>query len=140
MDLRAVWPRRCGVRKVLAAVAVVTIAVLAAARAAGGDRGAIRVSVPGRLSIRVPAGWHVLRGWLSDVIDPAPRVAAASFPARLSRHTCECGLPNVVDFPRDGAFVFVGECLHPSHRGSPVRQTVPPASVSRPTRECAKTS
>jgi hypothetical protein len=104
------------VRKVLAAVAVVTIAILVAAGAAGGDRGAIRVSVPGRLSIRVPAGWHVLRGWLNDVTDPAPRVAVASFPARLSRHTCECGLPNVVNFPRDGAFVFVWEYLHPSHR------------------------
>jgi hypothetical protein len=40
----------------------------------------------------------------------------ASFPARLTRHTCECGLPNVVHFPRGGAFVFVWEYLHPSRR------------------------
>jgi hypothetical protein len=80
----------------------------------GGDRVAARVNGPGRLSIRVPGGWHVLRGWLSDVIDPAPRLAVASFAARLSRHTCECGFPNVVDFPRGGAFVFVWEYLHPS--------------------------
>jgi hypothetical protein len=91
------------------ALAVIVIAVLAAAGAAGGDRTASRVSLPGRLIVRVPAGWHVLRGWLSDVTDPAPRLAMASFPARLSRHICECGFPNVVEFPRNGAFIFVWE-------------------------------
>jgi hypothetical protein len=105
-----------GVRKVLVALGVLAIGVLAAAGAAGGDRTATRVNLPGRLSIRVPVGWRVLRGWLSDVIDPAPRLAVASFAARLSRHTCECGFPNVVNFPRDGAFVFVWEYLHPSRR------------------------
>lgn len=85
-------------------------------RPAGGDRPAKRVSVPGQLSVRVPAGWHVRHGWLSDVVDPAPRLAVASFPARLSRHTCECGFPNVVNFPPNGAFVFVWEYLHPSRR------------------------
>ena len=95
---------------------VATVA-LVATRAAGGERSATRVTVAGRVSIGVPAGWHVLRGWLSDVTDPAPRLAVASFPAKLSRHTCECGFPNVVDFPRDGAFVFVWEYLHPSRRG-----------------------
>jgi quercetin dioxygenase-like cupin family protein len=30
---------------------------------------ATRVDVPSRLNVRVPAGWHVLRGWPSDVID-----------------------------------------------------------------------
>lgn len=99
------------------AVAAVAIAVLVAAGAAGGDRSAKRVGSPGRLSVRVPTGWYVLHGWLSDVTDPAPRLAVASFPARLSRRTCSCGFPNVVDFPRDGAFVFVWEYLHPSRRG-----------------------
>lgn len=75
------------------------------------------MSVPAHLSIRVPADWHVLRGWLSDVVDPAPRLAVASFPARLSRHTCECGFPNVLNFPRDGAFTFVWEYPAPSARG-----------------------
>jgi hypothetical protein len=117
MDLRVGRVRTAGVRKVLAALAVVAIGVLAAAGAAGGGGFARRVSVPGRVSVRVPASWHVLRGWLSEVIDPAPRLAAASFPARLSRHTCECGFPNVVNFPRDGAFVFVWEYLRPSRRG-----------------------
>jgi hypothetical protein len=78
------------------------------------------------VSVRVPVRWHVLRGWLSDVADPAPRLAVASFPARLSRRTCACGFPNVVNFPRDGAFVFVWEYLHPTRRelvGIPSRPT-----------------
>jgi hypothetical protein len=116
MDLRVVGARIASVSKVLMVLAVVAVAVLAAAGAAGGDRSARRVSVQGRLSLRVPAGWHVLRGWLSDVTDPAPRLAAGSFPATLSRHTCECGFPNVIDFPRGGAFIFVWEYLHPSRR------------------------
>ena len=103
-------------RRLARALVLFAIVVLAATSAAGGSRGAGSVHAPGRLSIRVPAGWHLLHGWLSDVSNPAPRVAAASFPVRLSRHTCECGSPNVVDFPRNGAFVFVWEYLHPSRR------------------------
>jgi hypothetical protein len=114
MDSVTARPRKPGMRKVLVALSAVAIAALAAAEVAGGDRTASRVSVPARLSVSVPAGWHVLRGWLSDVTDPAPRLAVGSFPARLSRHTCECGFPNVIDFPRDGAFVFVWEYLHPA--------------------------
>jgi hypothetical protein len=73
----------------------------------------------------LPAGWHVLRAWLSDVVDPAPRLAVASFPGGLSRHTCSCGFPNVVAFPRDGAFIFVWEYLHPHAAGSPVWRAAP---------------
>jgi hypothetical protein len=115
-DLRVVWARTRGVDKALVVFAVIAVVVLTAAGAAG-DRPDVGTSVPGRLSVRVPVGWHVLRGWLSDVTEPAPRLAVASFPARLSHHTCECGFPNVVNFPRDGAFVFVWEYLHPSRRG-----------------------
>ncbi len=100
-------------RKILVALAVIAIVALAAAGTAGGDRAA-RVSFPAGISVTVPAGWHVLHGWLSDVVDPAPRLAMGSFPARLSRHTCECGFPNVVDFPRAGAFIFVWEYLNPN--------------------------
>jgi hypothetical protein len=107
------------------ALSVVTVVVLGGAAAAGGDRAA---SVPNRLSVRVPSGWHVLHGWLSDVIDPAPRLAAASFPARLSRHTCSCGFPNVVNFPHGGAFIFVWEYLRSFSRRALAR--VP----GRPTR------
>lgn len=101
-------------RRLVPALAALLIAGLAPAATAGGER---TVPAPERLGVRVPAGWHALRGWLSDVTDPAPRLALASFPARLSRHTCECGFPNVVNFPRDGAFVFVWEWRHASRRG-----------------------
>lgn len=97
-------------RKVLVALVSVGLAALVVAGRAGGDRTASRLAYGG-LSVRVPRGWHVLRGWLSDVIDPAPRSAMASFPVRLSRHTCACGFPNVIAFPRAGAFVFVWEYL-----------------------------
>jgi hypothetical protein len=105
-----------GMRKLPVALLAVSIAILLAATAAGGHARARPVGVPGRLAVRVPEGWHVIHGWLSDVVDPAPRLAVASFPARLSRHTCACGFPNVIHFPRDGAFVFVWEYLHPSTR------------------------
>jgi hypothetical protein len=95
---------------------VVAAAVLALSGAAGGGLIARRVHVPGRISVRVPVGWHVLHGWLSPVVDPAPMLSFASYRARLSRRACECGFPNVVDFPRDGAFVFVWEYLFPSRR------------------------
>jgi hypothetical protein len=129
MDLPVRRARTVGVRKFLVALVVLVIAALAAAGVAGGDRTARRVSVPGRLSVVVPPGWHVLRGWLSDVSDPAPRLAMASFPAKLSRHSCECGFPNVLNFPRGGAFIFVWEYLH-FPRGNLARVPVRPARFS----------
>ena len=64
---------RCA--KTLVALAIVATVVVAAAGAAGGDRTATRVTVPGRLSVRGPVGWHLLRGRLSDVIAAVPRLA-----------------------------------------------------------------
>jgi hypothetical protein len=103
-------------RKIVGALMLMAVTGAAVAAPAGGAGGSARVNVPSGLSIRVPAGWHVLHGWLSDVIDPAPRLAVASFPAKLSRHTCECGSPNVVSFPRRGAFVFIWEYLQATAR------------------------
>ena len=127
--------------RLLIALAVLTVAVLAGAGAAGGDRTTRRVSVTPRLSIRVPPGWHVLHGWLSDVTDPAPRLAVASFSATLSRQACSCGFPNVVDFPRDGAFIFVWEYLRSLSPGAlgrvPARPTrFPPVGGGRVYRTC----
>lgn len=84
--------------------------------AAGSDRDGGLVRVPGKVITLVPPGWYLVHGWLSDVTNPAPRLAVASFPVRLSRQTCECGSPNVIHFPRNGAFVFVWEYLDPSPR------------------------
>ena len=65
--------------------------------------------VAGGISLRVPSGWHLVRGWLSDVVIPIPRLAVASFDVRLSRHSCSCGMPNVRNFPPAGGFLFVWE-------------------------------
>ena len=115
-DLPMCRARITGMRRVVVASVVVAAAVLVLSGTAGGRLTTGRVHVPGRLSVRVPAGWQVLHGWLSSVVDPAPRLAFASFPAKLSRRSCECGFPNVVGFPRDGAFLFVWEYLDPSRR------------------------
>lgn len=107
--------RIAGMRKFALVLVVVGASLLAAASAAGVDPGSRRTAVGGGVSIRVPARWHLIGGWLSDVSYPVPRLAVASFPATLSRHTCECGSPNVVDFPRAGAFLFVWEYPHYPH-------------------------
>ena len=103
-------------RKMLVSLVLIGIMSGAATGVAGPNRAARGVTVAGGLTVHLSVGWHVLRGWLSDVTDPSPRLAVASFAVRLSRRTCACGFPNVVSFPRDGAFVFVWEYLHPSHR------------------------
>lgn len=72
--------------------------------------------IDGAMSVAVPPGWHMIRGWLTDVISPIPRLALASFPARLSRRTCTCGFPNVRQWPADGAFLFLWEYPAPSRR------------------------
>lgn len=130
-DLPATLERRARMRKPIATLmtfVLIGIAGLAAAATAGGDRSAQPASRADRLSLRVPPRWHVLHGWLSDVIDPAPRLAVASFPASLSRHTCSCGSPNIVSFPRDGAFIFVWEYVRPFARRALARVPRRPTS------------
>lgn len=61
------------------------------------------------LSVRVPVGWHLIGRRLTDVVEPAQRLAVATFDVRLASHPCECGEPNVRNFPRTGAFVFIWE-------------------------------
>jgi hypothetical protein len=87
------------------ALALAVTAALTAPAGAGNQR----VSVAGGVSVRLPAGWHLVRGRLSEVVDPIPRLAAATFAVHLSAHECECGFPNVRHFPRAGAFLFVWE-------------------------------
>ena len=106
----------------------VSIFAVVGASADSADRRSARATLPGKVSISVPAGWHVLHGWLSDVIDPAARLAVASFPASLSRHTCSCGFPNIVSFPRDGAFIFVWEYVRPFARRALARVPRRPTS------------
>jgi hypothetical protein len=98
-------------RKVRIGLLMAVSMMVAATYPGRSDPGAARATVSGGVSVVVPAGWHVVRGWLSYVVDPAPRLAVASFPVRSSRHTCECGAPNVEHFPRSGVFVFMWERL-----------------------------
>jgi hypothetical protein len=84
---------------------VALVSLLAAAALAPGAR----VDAGGGVSVRVPPGLHLIRRPLTDVTDPAQRLAVASFDVRLRAESCECGTPNVRNFPSDGAFVFAWE-------------------------------
>jgi hypothetical protein len=94
------------VRKLLLvpALALAATAALAAPAGAGNQRAARRSGV----NVVLPAGWHVVRGQISEVTDPLPR-AVATFHVRLARHSCECGMPDVAHFPRAGALLVVWE-------------------------------
>lgn len=52
---------------------------------------------------------------------PTPGGADAGITVRMPSHACECGTPNIRDFPRAGAFVFVWEYPAPSSRDRPRR-------------------
>jgi hypothetical protein len=113
---------------VFAAVGVATTAATAT------DRGRNRYAAIERVSVGVPAGWHRLHGWLSEVSYPIPALAVGSFPVHLSRHSCACGTPNVERFPRTGAFLFVWEWSHETRRQlarnpTSVPNTIPPAGA-----------
>ena len=95
-------------------VLVPALAVTAAVTASAGA-GTERTSLGGRLSVVLPHGWHVVRGRVSEVVDPVPR-ALATFHVRFARHACECGMPNLANLPRDGAFVFTWEYTRISRR------------------------
>ncbi len=101
----------------LAVTLLVAIGLIAAtASASSRERHRLGRSSHHGLSVDVPPGWHPVRGWLSDVVAPVPALAIGSFPARLSRRTCECGMPNITNLPRGGAFLFVWEYPNLSKR------------------------
>ena len=64
----------------------------------------------------LPAGWHLTRGKGTPLIDPVPRLSAATFRVRFSRQYCVCDTPHVTGFPRDGAYLFVMEYPAVAHR------------------------
>jgi hypothetical protein len=64
----------------------------------------------------------VIRRSLTDVSDPAQRLAVASFPVRLASHPCACGKPDIRRFPRAGAFLFVWEYTRPAGMGGVSRR------------------
>ncbi|MFZ1992577.1 MAG: hypothetical protein WAU75_00595 [Solirubrobacteraceae bacterium] len=68
-----------------------------------------RQLIGGGVSVVVPAGWHLTHGMGTPLLDPVPRLSAATFPVHFSRHYCVCGTPHVARFPRDGAYLYVME-------------------------------
>jgi hypothetical protein len=94
-----------------------------AASSRGAWAGAGLVPAGAGLSVRVARGWHLIHRHLTDVLDPAGRLALASFAVRLARHPCACGWSNVSNLPRAGGFVFVWEYLRP---GGPGLNRIPP--------------
>lgn len=98
----------------LALVLLLAAASLIAATPTSGSGPTVgRVAAGAGISVRVPGGWHLISRHLTDVVDPAQRLAVASFDVRLGSHPCECGQPNVRHFPRTGAFLFIWEYLEP---------------------------
>jgi hypothetical protein len=108
------------VRRLLLVPALALVVTSAAATSAGAGDGAVRGAVGGRVALGggvnvvLPAGWHRV-GRISEVTDPIP-LALATFPVRLARTACECGMPRVRDFPRTGALVVAWEYRRVSRR------------------------
>ena len=91
---------------------VVTAAVTTSAGAGDQEHRPVlraRVAVGGGVSVVLPAAWHLTRGHGTPLIDPVPRLTAATFAVRFSRQHCVCDTPRVANFPRTGAFLFVME-------------------------------
>lgn len=118
-------PRSSRARQLLAfivlaaALSAFLVAVAAGERSPAGSGSAIGVGgtnpgMPERAGVivRVPPGWHRVRGPRTHVIDPVLALAVASFPAR-STSTCGCGAPELREFPGNGAFVLIWEWPHP---------------------------
>jgi hypothetical protein len=103
--------RRLPLISVLAATAVL-LSAASAATAPAARTG--RVSVPGGITLTMPAGTHLVRIWAGSIADPVVRFAAATFAVRFASHPCECGTPNIAHFPRTGAFLFMWEYLSPA--------------------------
>jgi hypothetical protein len=90
----------------LALALAVTAAVTATSARAPGDQ---RTPLGGGVSVVLPDGWHLTHGKGTQLVDPIPRLSAATFAVRFSRQHCVCDTPRVADFPRDGAYLFVME-------------------------------
>ena len=85
-------------------------AVLAGRVAQGASSGAVRVAAGAGLSVRRPAGWHVIRRPLTDVSWPPQRLVVASFVLRQHRRDPGCGPTTATrELPPGGAFLLMWE-------------------------------
>ncbi|MGZ4244039.1 MAG: hypothetical protein ACXVSE_07090 [Solirubrobacteraceae bacterium] len=89
-------------------VPALALAVTAAVTASAGA-GDQRTPVGGGVSVVLPAGWHLTHGKGTPLVDPIPRLSAATFAVRFSKQYCVCDTPHVANFARDGAYLFVME-------------------------------
>ncbi len=109
-------------RRLILVPALALVATAAVATSAGaGDqehRPAVRarVAVGGGVSVVLPTGWHLTHGHGTPLMDPVPRLTAATFAVRFSKQYCVCDTPHVANLPRDGAFLFVMEYPALGHR------------------------
>jgi hypothetical protein len=112
------------VRRLLLVPALVLAATAAVAAKPARPPGDPRVSVGGGVSVVLPAGWHLTHGKGTSLVEPFPRLSAATFAVRFSRQHCVCDTPRVADFPRDGAYLLVFEWpLPPRDRGKVAAHT-----------------
>jgi hypothetical protein len=83
-----------------------------------------RTSLGDGVSVVLPAGWHLTHGKGTSLVEPFPRLSAATFAARFSRQHCVCDTPRVANFPRDGAYLLVLEWPLPRgrHAGFPAHR------------------
>ncbi len=124
-------------RLILVPVLVLAVTAAATAPAGAGDqeyRAALsprvaagaRVAVGGGVSVVLPAGWRLTHGHGTPLIDPVPRLTAATFAVRFSKQYCVCDTPHVANLPRGGAFLFVMEYPalgHADLKGFPLHTT-----------------
>ena len=105
------------------------VVLLASASLGAGARppGSVLSSAGAGISILVPQGWHLIRRPLTAVSEPAQRLAVASFAVKLASYPCDCGEPNIRDFPPAGVFLFVWEYPAPSSRAELRRMAPRPA-------------
>lgn len=95
---------------------VVATVVLTVGHAATGDRNDTRVNLPDLFGVQVPPDWRGFQCFSTKPNATNAAEAVASFSVGITRDTCESGLPSILNFPRDGVFVFVWENLRPSLR------------------------
>jgi hypothetical protein len=96
-------------------VPALALAVTAAVTAPAGA-GDQRTPLGGGVSVVLPAGWHLTHGKGTPLVEPFPRLSAATFAVRFSSQRCVCDTPHVADFPRDGAYLLVFEWPLPRGR------------------------
>jgi hypothetical protein len=101
---------------------LVAAASLTAVAPTGGEATVTRVPAGGGISLRLPHGWHLVRR-----VGRYQPAVVGSFTVAFARHPCPCARPNlrncgewceepdIRDFPRAGALLFIWEYPPPQN-------------------------